>query len=178
MGTINSIPLHELTFQNFTLDDLAKIFTIIALILAGLGAYYKFIKGRVYTIRLEANVLCHIVRQQTKCDLIVVSALKNVGFSRVRIEQRGTGLRLLEVEPETAPTIVHKVKWRPLATFAVFEDHQYLGANESIEDQQLIAIPESGSQKDLRVELWVTSQGAVWKAFNIVRTEEKADLKI
>jgi hypothetical protein len=177
MGS-TSIPLHELTFRNFTLDDLAKVFTIIALILGGLGAYYKFIKGRVYTIRLEASVLCQIVQQEAKCDLIIVSHLKNVGFSRVRIEQRGTGLRLLEGERETARTIVHKVKWRPLATFAVFEDHQYLGANESIEDQQLIAIPKARNQQDFRVELWVASQGAVWKAFNVVRREEKTSSRV
>lgn len=175
MGSGNSVPLQSLTIQHLTLDDLAKIVTIIALILGGIGAYYKLIKGRVYTIRLEPRVACQVFRTQNGCDLLLTSHLRNVGFSRVEIQQTGSGLRLLSGERYAAATTIHKIKWKTVAAFPVFEDHKYLGANETIEDQQLIAVPQCINQQDFRVELWVTSQGSVWKAFHVV-TNNKNNL--
>jgi hypothetical protein len=68
--------------------------TALALIIAGLWAYFKLIRGRTFKPRLEVKLIgrWHIV--EGRHLLQVQITLKNIGSSKITLMQEDTGLRV------------------------------------------------------------------------------------
>jgi hypothetical protein len=64
-------------------DIVQKAFTIAGLCVGGVWAYYKFIRGRVFTSRLEPTVSARAFADEKNTVLIATVSLKNVGLSKV-----------------------------------------------------------------------------------------------
>src|SRR2546429_3204710 len=75
-------------------DVLKNVATIIAFGAGAVWAYFNFFKGRTYRSRLEPKVSGKLISRNGANYLIVTAQLKNVGLSDVRIDQKGSALRV------------------------------------------------------------------------------------
>ena len=69
------------------LDAADKLVKIAAIVIGGVWAYYKFVKGRFYRPRLEPSVTAETFRSADRDYVVVSTSLKNVGTSKIDIQQ-------------------------------------------------------------------------------------------
>jgi hypothetical protein len=155
------------------LDALQKLFTILAIIAGGVWAYFHYFRRRTYRLRLEPKVSGTVIFRDGMRYLIATAQLKNVGLSKARIEQRGTALRVYAYYPSahtlSACRCVNTIR---IATFPVFEHHEWIESGELIEDQRLIAMP-SEEQIAFLVELRLVSRKISWRTTRIIELPSK-----
>jgi len=124
------------------LDELVKIFTILGISGGGLWAIHHYLKGRVYKFKLEQNISGRFVFSDKIEYLVISISLKNVGLSKIDIEQKGSGLQLFACEKKAAIDQAENVEWQSLRIFKVLEKHSWIESGETIQDELLIAIPK------------------------------------
>ena len=151
---------------HLTLEDWSRLVQITAIVVGAVAAYIKWFRGRLYEPRLEITVM-GLLSGVTPSHLLTTVRAKNVGFSRVPIEQEGSGCRILSAMTMAPVAEMLGVEWTHEATFPVFEEHEWIESSETIEDQLLATLPE-GRAATYRVEVWVASRGLTWKAASIV----------
>ena len=71
--------------------------TTLALVLGGLWAYYKYIRGRVFSHRLELTIEGRLLEREAVATLSLEVRVKNVGLARFVIDQERTLLRAVVV---------------------------------------------------------------------------------
>ena len=149
-------------------DAIANLTQTIALIAAGVWAYFKFAKGRTFQDRLTARVNGKFVSIGESVLLVVTTELHNVGLSRIAFDPEASLLIVFACVPAVADEIV-SVRNQRLTSFLVFvEKDRYIEPNELIERQCLIALPQvSNIGYQIEVEI-VTISGHGWRATTIV----------
>ena len=151
---------------------LESIATTIALIIGGIWAYFNFFKGRAYHHRLEPKIMCKTFKRDGAYYLLTISQLTNVGLSRVDIEQKGSGLRILNYKPEAARRMLGEdAGWQHLVTYPVFTKHKWIESKETIEDPFLIELRDSSavaSKLELRI---VSTKKLNWATSTIVEVQ-------
>jgi hypothetical protein len=152
-------------FFYLPIEDWARLVQTAAIIVGGIAAYIKWFRGRLYETRLEISVVGSLV-EASPPQIVATARLKNVGLSRVPIEQAGSGFRVFSAIPTQPQSELLSVGWKREGTFSVFQQHGWIESNETIEDQLLVTVPE-GRQGTYRIEVWVASKGIVWKASGI-----------
>jgi len=155
-------------------DILENAATIIAFGAGGVWAYFNFFKGRTYRSRLEPKVAGKIISRNGAYFLIVTAQLKNVGLSAVRIDQKGSALRVFAYTLGERPSKPRNVEQSRLITLSVFEDHGWIEPGELIEDQRLIAIPDS-EHVALQIKLRLVSNKIEWNAAAIIEPPPPLD---
>src|ERR1700722_18201487 len=148
------------------IDDWSKLFQIAAIVLGGTAAYIKWFRGRLYKSRLELNVQ-GILFGPANGQLLATVRMKNLGLSKLRIEQVGSGLRMFSERALQSGVEPLAAEWKHRATFPVFEEHGWVESNEVIEQQLLVDLPEPKA-RSYRLELWIASPKNVWNASAIV----------
>lgn len=139
-GAANTINWEQ---TKLVLEVVQSALTIIALFVGAIWAYFNFFKGRTYRPRLEPKISGQIITKAGANYLIITAQLKNVGLSDVKINQKGSALRLFSYEAEQEFSKVHSVAQTRLLTVGVFEQHGWIEPGETIEDQRLIALPRN-----------------------------------
>jgi hypothetical protein len=160
-------PPPENTFPAMV-DVAEKLATIAAIIAGAIWTYFNFFKGRTYRLRLEPKITGQLFSKGGTTYLISSIQLKNVGLSRIGIQQRGSGLRLYAFSGAQQVTEVKDADWRELGTVSIFKDHQWIEPGETIEDQRLFTIPP-GDYQAFQLLMRMPSKGIVWMARAIVR---------
>jgi hypothetical protein len=155
-----------------TLDDLEKLFTIVAISVGGVWVYYNYFRGRTYKPRLEPAVSGRSINKGANSYLVVGAKLKNAGLSKIGITREGTGVRVLAYSSDKRAVSVELMNGKWLATLPVFEEDVWVEPGKGIEDQLLVTIPEN-NYSALRVELWVVSGGIECQSVAVV--EQSAD---
>ena len=132
-----------------------SIFKIIALVVGGLFAYWKFFMGRTFHPRLEPAISATARLEDNQTLLSVVCKLKNVGLSRVELDRENSAIRVL-LQTLSRPRDVTEVQWpkRSKLTVDVFQSHEWIEGGETIEDAHLFVFPYVANQA-CRVELRV-----------------------
>ena len=125
------------------LDNLQKVFTILAILIGGIWAYFNFFKGRVYRIRVEPTISGKVFDKDGTTYLIVKLQLKNAGLSKVDIQHKGSGFRIFTYKEEGQPPDTQPVESERLGTFSIFEDHGWIESGETIVEEQLVSIPNN-----------------------------------
>ena len=148
-------------------DVLKNAATIIALGVGSVWAYFNFFKGRTYRSRLEPKVSGKIISRNGAYYLIVTAQLKNIGLSDVKIDQKGSALRVFAYTFAERPSKARSVEQFRLITLSVFEDHGWIEPGELIEDQRLIAIPDV-EHVALQIRLRLVSNGIEWNSAAII----------
>lgn len=157
------------------IDALKSLAEVTAIAIGGIWAYYRFFKERTHEESLDLIVSGNLRLIGNTTYLTAVASIKNVGLSDVGINRQGSGLRVVKYESETGESEVHTVVDQSLATFAVFENDQYIEPKESIQNQRLVAIPE-GVNIGLRLELYIQSEdGYTWDTSSIVIWDSNSD---
>src|SRR6185369_12679562 len=121
-------------------EALANITQSLALVAAGVWAYFKFAKGRTFRDRLTLTVSGRSVSIDGSVYLVVTMQLKNVGLSRIAFDQKVSSLVVSEYVPSEAAETM-SVTSNSLDRFEVFTDRdRYIEPNEFVERQTLIAL--------------------------------------
>jgi hypothetical protein len=157
--------MRELADIQVIVDIVQKIFTIAAIIVGGIWTYFNFFRGRIYRMRLEPTVSGEVTTFDGVSHLIATMRLKNVGLSKVEIEQKGSALQVLSYDAHGGTAKVVSAAWKNLAVFPVFESHQWIEPGELIEEQRLIVIPE-GVHAAFQLRLRIISHEISWKVMD------------
>lgn len=150
------------------LDALEKIFTILAIGAGGAWTYFHYLRRRTYRRRLQPELSGGLTRRGGVEYLLATVRVKNLGLTKVDIQQRGSALRVFSYNAPADVQKARNVACKRLATFAVFEQHQWIESGETIEDQRLIAIPSNGGVA-FRLELRLVANEITWTAVNIIQ---------
>lgn len=143
------------------LDDLEKIFQILAYIVGALWVYFNFLRGRTYRERLEPAVFGYLSRDSDPEMIRAVVRAKNVGLTKVDVQQSGSGLRFLAWDASRSDN------WRHLATQSVFERHGWIEPGETVEDHLILPAQLRGVPA-VKLELVLTSGKIMWNSVAIV----------
>jgi hypothetical protein len=153
-------------------DILQKLFTIAAIIVGAIWTYFNFFRGRTYKMRLEPEVSGKAVTINGLNHLVAAIRLKNVGLSRVEIEQKGTALELLAYNAPDGTKNIVSAAWDRLTAFPVFESNRLIEPGEIIEEKRLIVVP-TNERTAFRLRLRLVSHGSAWEAMDIVTFSEE-----
>ena len=155
-----------------------SLVTTIALIAGGIWAYYKFVSGRINKPRMELDVKCaqhffdgNIVRLNVKVSL------KNLGLSKIAIDQESTALRVnkatIRSNSETEIDGVQEILWNHVGTLSLFCEHQWIEPSEIIHDQKVVECMPNGSV--FKIEAIVMTKKQEWYAACISALDEASN---
>jgi hypothetical protein len=115
--------------------------TIVALVVGGVWAYFKFIKGRVYRPRLQVTIETDTLLLKDQAYLVCSLSLKNIGSSKIMLVQQGSGLRVSSmkgpVKAFSEPDWVHET------VHDVFQHHEWIESSEAITHEFLFPVDVS-----------------------------------
>jgi hypothetical protein len=111
--------------------------TMLAVIVGGLWAYFKFVRGRTYRPRLSVRMLAQWRLVDGRHLLHARVIVKNIGASVVTLRRRGTGLRVSVLSPRQ-PDAPAAASWEVVRVFEILSEHQWIEAGETVSDDQLI----------------------------------------
>ena len=152
---------------------LKDVITAAAIVLGGIWTYFNFIKGRIYRPRLEPAVSGKIFEDAGVTFVIVRARLKNIGLSKIDIKQVGLAIMIYAYQTAKTGTITTADKTK-LASFPVFEDHEWIEPGEVIEDEQLFQVPEYKGT-GIRVELRFVYNGIEWNTGSVAQQLSKSE---
>ncbi len=159
--------LHKGMDMENILDDLQKVFTILAIVIGGLWAYFNFFKSRVYRVRVEPMISGKVFDKDGKTHLIVKLQLKNAGLSKVDIQHKGTGFRVFTYKEKGQNPDTQPVESERLGTFPIFEDHGWIESGETIVEEQLVSI-QNGHHFAFLLELRIVAHRVSFKTKSVV----------
>lgn len=119
------------------IDITGTLITGAAVVVGGIWAYFKFVKGRTFRPRLEV----HMSGQWRKVDqrqlLHARIRVKNIGSSNVALVQKGTGLRVSVLGP-TQPSPPALSSWDRQKVFVILREHAWIEPGETVSDDLLL----------------------------------------
>lgn len=114
--------------------------TSLALIVGGIWAYFKFIKGRAFRPHVEVEQWGEWLHYGSPLGFKARVSLKNTGSAKVEVVQRGTGLRISKMRDEQ-PDPPSETVWESLGVFEIFTQHEWIEPGETIADELLVRLP-------------------------------------
>jgi hypothetical protein len=156
------------------IGNLKNLAEIIAIIVGGIWAYFNYFRGRTYRPRVECNLTVNIAADRSKSFLNIVVHVKNVGLSRVRIQQRGTAVLVYSSHVQANPQQPVLSGWDPdYHVFEIFKSHSWIEPGEPISQPILVQLPHEHAFSYL-VVLKLNSGKIWWTAEETVVTKENA----
>jgi hypothetical protein len=146
-----------------TLDIIDKAVKVIAVLIAGVWGYLNYRRGRTFKRRLEPRISGKVFRSNGAWLLCGLAQLKNVGLSKVTIEQKGTAIvvddQLLMYDPVGVP----RVESERVAVLEVFKVHGWIEPGEPIEQSFLRVLPERANRVAIHLRLRIVSPASWWR---------------
>jgi len=150
-----------------TLDIILKILNVLAILIGGFWAYFKFIKGRLFHPRLELNLEGQLLQNNNVFHLLLKYEVKNVGLSKVNINTDNSGIRVKKYYPQLDSMEIENVKWNHLGSFPIFEKHKWIESGETIKENSLLSIKDS-ENVFYQAVIRLVGQGQTWEIINII----------
>jgi hypothetical protein len=147
-----------------------KAAKIVAIIIAGVVGYYKFLRGRVFRPRLEMTVSSSLFLIGQQQYIKVVATLKNTGASRITFDLENSALRIFAA-PLAAREIVDSVSWEQIGILNVGGRHSWIEPAETVYENWLIVLPAEAANPAFRGELRITGKTTAWYADTIVERQ-------
>jgi hypothetical protein len=154
-------------------DMAGHVGTLVGLGIAGVWAYFNFVKSRTYYPRMELAVSGELRTQDGWQYLVPRVTLKNIGNAKVELNQSGSGYRIWVTKGESRDA--GELVWsggKPV--FSIFTDHQWIEPGESIFDElSLFALPSDCVAAKIQVRLsapigWLSRKNTVWNCSTVV----------
>lgn len=132
-------PADKSTLDNAKIiaDIISSAITALAIIIGGTWAYFKFVKGRTYRPRVEVHLAGQWWQVKEKWLLQARIAVKNVGSSKLKLLQKGTGLRASVLDPDQSLPPA-SAKWISKKVFIILGEHAWIESGETISDIVLL----------------------------------------
>jgi hypothetical protein len=154
---------------HITLDVIDKAVKITAVLIGASWTYLNYVRGRTFKKRLELKICGKTTGTSGTLLLSGSAQLKNVGLSKVAIEQQGTGILVYDlkatsriVSEPTPPTEERTV------VQTVFKDHGWIEPGETIEESFLLQLPKEKERIGIKLELRIVAAHIEWNANSIV----------
>lgn len=149
------------------LEVAEKITTIVVLSLGAIGAYYKFLKGKIFRPRLQLDVGGRVIDDGEVTCLLVNLQLKNVGTSTVEFNRAGTQIKVYYYGADYYDPTPHLAFWQPLRSFRIFENIGWIESGEQTQDAVLIALPRK-KEVAFRVDMTVIAHKIAFRTRGII----------
>lgn len=117
-------------------DLIGTVITALAVVVGGVWAYFKFVKGRTYRPRLEVTLDGDWLQADSHIVLRARIAVKNIGASVVRLIQHGTGLKVSAPDFSDAPL----PRWTSEGVYEILKDHAWIEPGEMVSDDVLLDV--------------------------------------
>jgi hypothetical protein len=144
------------------LDVVDKVVKVVAVLIAGLWGYLNYRRGRTFERRLEPRISGKVFRSHEAWLLCGLAQLKNIGLSKVTIEQKGTAMVIDDLLLVKDPTGAPRVESERIAVLEVFKAHGWIEPGELTEKSFLHALPERANRAAVRLRLRIVSSGIEW----------------
>lgn len=154
-------------------DMAAHVGTVIGLGVAGVWAYFNFVKSRTYYPRMELTASGDIRAKASDHYLVPRVSLHNIGKSKVELQQSGSGYRVWIAKGEADQ--YGELIWsggKPV--FEIFTQHQWIEPGESIFDEvSLLLLPRDCIAVKIEVRLsaaigWPRRKNTVWNCSTVI----------
>lgn len=153
-------------------DIASKTVTMLATIFAGLWAYYRFVKGRVYKPRLTLTVTARRIRiDKLECVVSTVE-LANVGLSRVGIKVADLRVSKLNKKTTEQEAYIAESSW--MLTERILLAHSYIESGEKITEQIMFIV---NTDAPIVLNFRVTSNDVSFTATTIAEPPEGQALR-
>jgi hypothetical protein len=125
-------------------DIVGTTVTAAAVVVGGLWAYFKFVKGRTYRPRLEVGMSGRWRNVDGRKLIHARVAVRNIGASVVTLIHEGTGLRIsvLAVDQDPPPAAM---AWTSMRVFEILKEHEWIEPGETVSDDVLLDLGVSES---------------------------------
>lgn len=144
--------------QSSILDPIEKLFRIAAYIIGALWVYFNFWKGRTYRPRIDPMLAGQILNHKGPKLIKIIINVKNVGLSKVDIEQKGTALRLLSYDFSNTND-----PWKHRRTISILSANKWIEPGETVGEQFLI--PFTGTNLiAVKAEVILVSKKTMWES--------------
>jgi hypothetical protein len=120
-------------------DVIGTLTTALAVIVAGVWAYYRFVKDRVYRPRLEVGLFAQWRTVEERALLHARITVKNIGATKTDLVQDGTGL-IAQRMASAAPEGVQTVAWANVAGCQILERHKWIEPGETVSEDVLVGL--------------------------------------
>lgn len=150
------------------LDVIDKGTKILALVIGAGWVYLNYLRGRTFKHRLEPNISGKTIRSKGVLLLSGLAQVKNVGLSKVLIQQKGTAIEVLSCVLRDSQAGSSKLSNQDVAVLSVFEEHGWIEPGEQIEESFLLPVSEDIGSVAFRLGLRIVSEGIEWNADSIV----------
>lgn len=122
----------------------AAVIQSIAIVGGVVWGYYKFVRGRTFARRAEIAASGERVSFGDRYAINVRVALKNTGTSDIPLR-----LKVIYVHSVDTAGWGRRPKWEKRALATVFDDHDWIEAQETIEDEVLVPLVDRGAEDDV-----------------------------
>lgn len=146
---------------------LTKITGTLAIIIGGVWAYYKYVKGRLFHPRLELQIEGRIILESEIPHLFLNYEIKNIGLSKVDIDKESSCIIVMKYHPPNDSLEIENAYWEERGVFPVLEKHSWIESSEVIKEDSLYSITEINNVI-YRAELRIVGKGKSWEALAII----------
>jgi hypothetical protein len=122
-------------------DSLQAFVTTAGVVVAGIFAYYKFLKDRVYRPHIDISVTGGRVKFDANHFLLAEVVVRNLAGTKMKIEQEGTALIISTDRPGASDFVV--TRWDRRSVVAILKQHAWIEVGETITDSVMVRVPES-----------------------------------
>lgn len=155
-------------------DGLAAIAQALAIVVGGLWAYFKFLRGRTFASRAELGVAAAPLPGEPRA-LKITATLRNAGLSKLPLRTQAVLLYGISARP-TEENQTGTVERRIGKARKIFAAHGWVEAGETIADELVLLLPDPDGWIAWRVECRVYERrkgegGLRWTANVVVAGE-------
>ena len=150
------------------LDIIDKVVKILAVLIGGAWAYLNYRRGRTFKKRLELTICGNTISRNGVLLLSGSAQLKNVGLSKVPIQQKGTAILISDLRAGSSLAEPTEAAEELALVREVFKDHGWIEPGETIEDSFLLQLPANEERIGLKLGLRIVAAHIEWNANAIV----------
>jgi hypothetical protein len=153
----------------------------LAILVGGVWAYFKFIRGRTFASRAEVSVKGALYSVEDQPIIKATVYLRNTGASKLAAEKEGKIVRLYGAKLTNASG---SVEWVKLRTNSIFGSHGWIESQETITEELLLPASSNGdaSWSAYKLEAVVLGKlgrirrkGVKWSGDTIIPGEMKSE---
>jgi hypothetical protein len=120
-------------------DVVHNIVTSSAVVIGGIWAYFKFVRGRTFARRAELNTSPMLEQGAGSLYLSVTITLKNTGLSKLPLNKDMKVVRLFGTAVEAGRDLAAP-EWKRISTLPIFDQHDWLEAQETVTDMVIYSL--------------------------------------
>jgi hypothetical protein len=169
-------PPSDSTGLSTALDLIDKITKILALLIGGMWAYLNYVRGRTFKRRLEPSITGKTILSKGVLFLSGLAEVKNVGLSKVPIEQKGTAVEVLALKLRNDDADAPELHTEDVDVRSVFKRHGWLEPGEHIQESFFLPVPEKSHLVALRLRLRIVADGIEWNADSVVELKAEDEV--